>query len=827
MLNDCESQLKDYYCTICKAKEVEGDLRGLDNYITAMTTLYHAVCLDIDDTLTYTYIKQKRCLVKALARLTKLNIIICYITGRGKSNAFDFLSDLKNSIMNYDSNIRESQFRRWYCITNNGYMLFRSDFLNEHDFLSHGDSLVDIAEKAKYSELKPMLQSEIAALLSRRLGVDKNDIIHRSNSSIGDNSLRFPFAIEFESDLDDGLIYDIRTLVTKHTRYPFGVSRGIYHKNNQIVIEISMTTKGRAIDKFEKYLGIPEHKMVRIGDQGDNLGNDFEMLNNGYSFSVGKFSSIPDVCWPVVRKKPELPAEIITGVDATVELLNCLKLFPTICLEKPNETIYLPRLAVSEQKNLAANYDTYNYYENQLKYALKNNYNRFFSVWDFMEKRTGGFFIYDSEYELLKAERPDHILFQIYDIRLTSPESNLPRLKFALRTDNGLLLRGPLNYYYGLSFRNKNRDNINKSFLISLNQNRIYYFKTCINAININCHVRAKDSIAQRVMLSIMDSIRDYLLILINVYVQEKVETKDTLYIFSEEDQKLFDLYNLAKENLIYMYNCLFDKININFTQQFLDFLKNRIMPVAIEAETHMSRLENFDYKRACRVWREIDSFYENVIAVDTSINKLLYECEIEKKELLLYGIRYGSLELPIIAAMLLEVKYKYFNIKYSIGTLCLRSDYKINHSGKLDTKRTLSTLNCKGLEGSGYFHVLMDDNLVTGRTLQIAVNMLVNHNIYPDRLIVVRYPTLNRIKHMYLPDHGAPDTDLFWEYVYGLTSPTPYTKLNTPRASGRSSDDKYLDELGQFNKTRTFVLELLYKNGWYKKPGDVARVGE
>ena len=120
-----------------------------------------------------------------------------------------------------------------------------------------------------------------------------------------------------------------------------------------------------------------------------------------------------------------------------------------------------------------------------------------------------------------------------------------------------------------------------------------------------------------------------------------------------------------------------------------------------------------------------------------------------------------------------------------------------------------------------------MDDNLVTGKTLQNAMNLLASHGLYPDRLVVVRYPSLNRIKHMFLPNHGAPDTDLFWEYVYGLTSPTPYTKLNHPTCYTQVPNNMYLDALGQFNKARTYVIELLYKNGIYSSKGEVSERGK
>ena len=262
--------------------------------------------------------------------------------------------------------------------------------------------------------------------------------------------------------------------------------------------------------------------------------------------------------------------------------------------------------------------------------------------------------------------------------------------------------------------------------------------------------------------------------------------------------------------------------IDANFSKHLLDFIKEKIIPTAKNADIYFCTLKNFDYKRGCRVWREIDSFYENVIAVDTSINKLLYENDLEGKELLFYGIRYGSLELPIIAAMLMEVKYKYFDLKYCTGALCLNSNYNQNHEGDIDTRKKLFSINRRNINTEKQFHVLMDDNLVTGRTLQIAVNMLVNRDVYPDKVVVERYPAINRIRHMFLPFHGAPDPDLFWEFIYGLTSPTPYTRLNHPYSYKKNPSDKYLDELGEFNKNRTFVVKLLYKNGLYTTTGEV-----
>ena len=361
-------------------------------------------------------------------------------------------------------------------------MLFSYDFLHGGGFLAQNVSLVDSTIRASYMELKTTLQNKTALLLAKRLSTSSADIIRESNASIGENSLRFPFVESYDALINDSLIEEIRSIVASHTSFSFGVNRGVYHKNRKTVVEISMTTKGWAIDKFEEYLGIPKNKMVRIGDQGDYSGNDYEMLASPCGFSVGKHSEDESGCWPVVYYS-QFDTEILLGVTGTVKLLNELKIFPTICLEKPSEDIYLPRLAMSESKNIAANRDTYEYYQNLLRYALKNNDKRITSVWDYIDEQTGGFYIHDSEYELLKALNPEHILFRLYDSYQPATSSEQPRLKFAMKTDSGLLLRGPLNYYYGLSFRDDRGSNVTQSFLRRLSQNRVHFFKTCINAL--------------------------------------------------------------------------------------------------------------------------------------------------------------------------------------------------------------------------------------------------------------------------------------------------------------------------------------------------------
>lgn len=815
---NCKAQ----YELICNRKLVQITEKGFWDYHQARTSIYHGVCLDIDDTLTFNCLTERRAIVEVLATLTKRNVIICFITGRGKTKAFEFLLQLKEAVCQYDSEIRERQFGRWYCITNNGVTLFSNDYIKDYDFMGRSINLVTSEIKSEYLSCKRNMQREIASIIAEKTGLSVDKVIDDSRISTSENSLRFPVSEKYAEYMDDELIDKLRKLVAKKYHKEFGVSRGVYNKNNKTVIEVSMTTKGKAISQVEKYLGIPQNKMVRVGDQGDFSGNDYEMLNCACGFSVGRYSKEDGCCWPVIEEFMYGDMDIVTGPKATAILLKSLRIFSTICLETPSKESYSPKLAMSEQINIAANRDTNNYYENQIRHSFKNGNQMFTELSDIIDRTTGGFFVSDAEYALLKAKNPNHILFKIYDRKVYSSKKN-PRLRFALHTDDGLLLRGPLNYYYGLAFR-KNKRITNKEAK-RLNENRINFFKISLAALK-QTKVDASDVTARKAILGILDSVRDYLLIYINFELQSRAENEDVLYVVNKEDCKLFDIFAMAKKNLCFMYNSLFGIIDANYIKDIEIFLEKSVLPAAQRANESIKRLEmEFNYNKAFRVWREIDSFYENVIAIDTSLHRFVNERNTINHKVYFYGIRYGSLELPIIASMLLDIKYRYFNIDYYTGAVCLNSDYSSNHKEVLETDRYLNKVMGKqGKEDKKELHVLMDDNLVTGRTLQIAINLLVNADIYPEKIFVVRYPALNRIEHMFLPNHGAPDVDLFWQFVYGLTSPTPYTKLDVPYGYSNMEEDKYLDFLGEFNKTRTYIDRLLYKNGLFVAGGEVKK---
>ena len=81
---------------------------------------------------------------------------------------------------------------------------------------------------------------------------------------------------------------------------------------------------------------------------------------------------------------------------------------------------------------------------------------------------------------------------------------------------------------------------------------------------------------------------------------------------------------------------------------------------------------------------------------------------------------------------------------------------------------------------------------------------------------MVVRYPGVNRISQMFLPNHGAIDYRLFFDFIQGLYFPSPYSWRDP------HSQNLYEDSLGVFDLNREKILKCLVKNGNYSNKSEV-----
>jgi hypothetical protein len=220
------------------------------------------------------------------------------------------------------------------------------------------------------------------------------------------------------------------------------------------------------------------------------------------------------------------------------------------------------------------------------------------------------------------------------------------------------------------------------------------------------------------------------------------------------------------------------------------------------------------DYSKDYRAYREIDNFAENYIAVS------LYKENCDNNHLVnACGLSYGGIELPILAKLidkdridkLLLLKFNKEVSGYTNKQLIDLRKFNINDFGGLTDSNLFENSSVD----------IFDDNVLTGKTLQLAINSLLDCNIGVKNICIVRYPSINRIDQMFLNSPAAVDYNLFFNYIYGLCFNSPYSwkddSWNKP--NGRID---YTDSLGVFDLNRKKIIECILKNHDYNKDSEV-----
>ena len=129
------------------------------------------------------------------------------------------------------------------------------------------------------------------------------------------------------------------------------------------------------------------------------------------------------------------------------------------------------------------------------------------------------------------------------------------------------------------------------------------------------------------------------------------------------------------------------------------------------------------------------------------------------------------------------------------------------------------------GLINSSFFKGLtvdlFDDNVLTGKTLQLAINSLYDCDIHVKNICIVRYPSINRINQMFLDNPAAIDYHLFFDYIYGLCFNSPYSWKDN-EWKHENGTINYTDTLGVFDLNRKKIIECLIKNHDFNEYSEV-----
>lgn len=765
------------------------------NYIRALKQKYSAVCLDIDGTLTKEdskHIDEK--VIKVIADLLAQRVPIIFITGRGETGLNDLIIDIVPALKN-KYNITDNELSRMYALLNDGARLFKTTengrLFNEREYLSSDEVLNSLNN----------FNSEIINYFSLTK-LSKYCYITYSYDNKDHKIVNIRFNVTTANEDINNEIYNIIKELINNYNPPLTITKGIFE--GKLKIQIGTTTKDKAIEIAEKLIGVPKNSMLRIGDCGDSNGNDYAMLNCPQGFSVKETNGKEDCCFPIMDKD----FNILNGIDATIYLLQNAKILPTICLESIDKESYKNGYALIER--------AINIGRNKFLKDFNDTFNEIFNTYgginEVFDKDSGSIMIPMYEWELIDNKSP------LKNFLETKAKDNY---SYILRDNNNILLRGSKTYYYFLANRlnrynevdKKEEDFTSKENVLSYLINYSNYFKEA--ALAITSIDKQDDMMNKRMILGILDNARNALLIQLN---------KNLVTNYDEDSSVIINLDALNNnETMKIIYECLVNidemMISICTNKEYkydINNLVNTLNQTSILLEKESIELaqtasEEKDYSKIYRSYREIDNFAENFITVslvDEKNNSILYG---------MCGLSYGGIELPII--------YKAMN-KNAENILLLKlskeiSSYKEKHSVEV---RNFDIRDYGNIVKIGFDpnkkYIIADDNLLTAKTMQLAINSFYDLGAKVHGALVVRYPSINRLNQMFMDNHGAVDYKYFFDYIGGLCFPSPYSYRD------EHDGDKYLDSLGVFDINRRKILECLYKNHDYGTHTEVSRLG-
>lgn len=588
------------------------------NFRKSLEQKYNAVCFDIDGTLTVKNSKKiDNRAINMIVELLKKKIPVVFITGRGETGLNDLKNDIYGAIVSSD-NIAENDIRRIYVLTNDGARLFFSNNISFEEFLSENVYITTSDELEQLSKMDSII---------KELNSDCFNVTYSKDLKTGTIiNIRMVFNTN-NSNIVEKNYETIKEIISSNQFEKIHLTRGFYKDNS--VIQIGTTTKDKAIKRVERVIGVPEDSMIRIGDCGDVYGNDYSMLNCKQGYSVDKTSGAVDRCFPIFGENKN----IISGVDATLELIKKSKILPTVCLEKADKLDYKFNFAIAEKNIVLGRKKLLNKYND----LINVNFGENDGIDSLFDKASGSVIIPMYEWELVS----DSSLKDFW----SSKENGY--FKYLMRDNKNYLLRGSSTYYYLISNRKSEngKDVTSKKDVMNWHNNYIQFLDNAFNAVlktdDLNIIINKK------LLLGVLDNCRNALLVIMNhKLVSNNLNSNILLDISSTKNKDFFAIYNTLLEIEDSMSNMCFKNgfiINKDFVCNVIKQSK-KILTDNLSIEKITKDKQN--YSKDYRTYREIDNFGENYTAVS------LYQEKRNDNDYFINacGLSYGGIELPIIA---------------------------------------------------------------------------------------------------------------------------------------------------------------------------------
>jgi hydroxymethylpyrimidine pyrophosphatase-like HAD family hydrolase/pyrimidine operon attenuation protein/uracil phosphoribosyltransferase len=783
----------------------------------AYNTVYKAVAFDIDGTITSPSLTDiDHLMAWEIGKLLRRGVPVVLITGRGRTLAREGVRQIINAT---GLDIRYAS--RLSCITHNGLLWLKAPANNPEAILQE-----EIPLAPEFYEL-PEVRKQLTQDAVIKQGLANETI------KISSEPTEHPLAIRITMNADDQStvshvskkLEELIESISISRREPIYLTSGIF--GNHISYDITPTNKVKAVEFFSKATGIRLGEILRVGDQGEKGGNDFEFLNSSRAFSVDRFGSQLDKCFPVIGDSSNVQ---LKGVSATQALLKRVKIYPPLTLCPDPQHNHLRALQRFEKAALSRARREQKLLLEQMKLRI----NRMLTfthtsldleqidIGEIYQVRNGGVRIRDWEIPELDENHPVRKLFGLQDSLLFDEDTN--NLKWACFTDDAFLLRGA-NYYWAMM-----NDTCEAGYMAKYRLVVKGFFEGSIEAIR-QLSKEEPNLTKFKFVLGVMDNIRNILIqIQYAIYVSDIIGKKG--YSYSAQ----FFNQILAVHTELH-FNCLLNA-NLHWSKLLNGYaiLLEKISKSLDEYFVYVTPYELGFIKPLIRKWRECDDFLQNILAVQIGIHEFeetLIRSERNIKSISLIGLVYGGLELPAIACAVakneeIPIVPGFLNLSLygdqSIRTKLLKEeigaeDIILNQDDQISTLALFEGRAIKqNLEGR--YSIIMDDNCTTGRTIQSARDILVKNGAEVVGAIVVRYPGSNRYLEMQFPNHGLPDPEVLLSFIRGLVSPSYYTRLiKTGKDISevlRESDNPskvYLDSTGIFDMSRWELERFLTKS--------------
>ncbi|KQT93317.1 hypothetical protein ASG60_08060 [Methylobacterium sp. Leaf469] len=396
-------------------------------------------------------------------------------------------------------------------------------------------------------------------------------------------------------------------------------------------------------------------------------------------------------------------------------------------------------------------------------------------------------------------------LREYFDDKLGAMPFDRPLLRRRLYTNSLVLLRGDA-YYANLKQIppwEKADDYIHEAEVLEALFRRLLGEVWFDGAVRACAEGGSKTEKCWKLLVGTMDQARNLGLVLYSVAAHRWRDNR------RQTEQR--DLLSAATGLVKAYYRVLLGDAELTATD-----LAQEIISGAIRAASELRALRSDEENRArsadwydpdkpIRNWREADDPYENLL-----LGLLAVEGIGERDDTVALGLFWGGVELPVVAAVAAEVTGK----RLATWGFLSHGRYSSAASQDGDHFCDLSNSCWSDIAGLGRADtgkvLLMDDNALSGGTLESARDLLFRRGVTEVETWVVRFSGERREGQMRMDKGGTVEPAYMDRRLKGFLGETPYARSYSRK--------RYESPVGVFNTARSRILRYLHNNSFASK---------